>query len=291
MIRSLLTNYEEIVNSIRKETKNYFTTHPLKCAVLGVSGGIDSALDAALLRPVFKELGIPLIGRSITIESNKLEEIDRARKVGLAFCDDFDEIDLTKQYIAYKNSAIETPIRLESETEKQYKIRMGNVKARMRMIYLYDLAQLHRGLVLSTDNLTEYYMGFWTLQGDVGDFSPIQNLWKTEVYGISKWLIENELKTFDEKEALQVCIDAVPTDGLGVSNSDLDQLGASSYEEVDKIMIEHLNTGSHEEHPVVKRYKSSDFKRNHPYIVQRECYNGPEVWNSMVDALIRLEGE
>lgn len=58
----------------------------------------------------------------------------------------------------------------------------GNLQARCRMIHLYDLAGIHGGLVMSTDNQTEYQLGFWTIHGDVGDFDPIQDLWKTEVY-------------------------------------------------------------------------------------------------------------
>lgn len=55
-------------------------------------------------------------------------------------------------------------------------------QARCRMMYLYDIASRHKGLVMSTDNQTEYQLGFWTIHGDVGDFDPIQDLWKTEVY-------------------------------------------------------------------------------------------------------------
>lgn len=49
-------------------------------------------------------------------------------------------------------------------------------------------ASIHKGLVMSTDNQTEYQLGFWTIHGDVGDFDPIQDLWKTEVYGLANYL-------------------------------------------------------------------------------------------------------
>jgi NAD+ synthetase len=93
------------------------------------------------------------------------------------------------------------------------KMRQGNMKARMRMMILYDLAQLYRGIVISTDNYTEFLTGFWTLHGDVGDYAPIINLWKSEVFFLSKFL----LKECDENQkfALQQCIDATPEDGLG----------------------------------------------------------------------------
>jgi len=66
------------------------------------------------------------------------------------------------------------------------------MKARIRMILLYDLAGGNDGMVLSTDNYTEYLLGFWTLHGDVGDFGMIQSLWKTEVYDMVEWIRDNE---------------------------------------------------------------------------------------------------
>jgi NH3-dependent NAD+ synthetase len=77
-------------------------------------------------------------------------------------------------------------------------------------------------------------VGFWTLHGDVGDFGLIQNLWKTDVYDLSKWIQDKSMGI--QADALKACIEATPTDGLGITNSDLDQLGASTYNEVDKIL-------------------------------------------------------
>lgn len=125
----------------------------------------------------------------------------------------------------------------------------GNLQARCRMMYLYDLAGLKQGLVMSTDNQTEYQLGFWTIHGDVGDFDPIQDLWKTEVYELAKWLEYKyghdsvTASTADEStfniqamKAMQASAALTPTDGLGISNSDLDQIGAKSYAEVDDIL-------------------------------------------------------
>lgn len=122
----------------------------------------------------------------------------------------------------------------------------GNLQARCRMMYLYDIASRHKGLVMSTDNQTEYQLGFWTIHGDVGDFGPIQDLWKTEVYELAKWLVTHyqDIAKFSHLEcwenrawkAIVESIKLTPTDGLGISNSDLDQIGAKSYDEVDDIL-------------------------------------------------------
>lgn len=264
----IVMNCRKTIDNIRRELKNYLQRHPLKSLVIGESGGIDSALCTVLASPVCNKLGIELIGRSITIETNKPDEISRGEKIGELFCTDFKSVDLTKSYVVLKDAIEETT----EEDDYKRKLRRGNIKARMRMIYLYNLAQRHQGLVLSTDNYTEYLEGFWTLHGDVGDFGMIQELWKTEVYEIANWLVDNELQTPEEKQALAECINAVPTDGLGITNSDLDQLGVNSYEEADQILKEHLETGKHAASPVVIRHKNSSYKRENPYNIARNKF-------------------
>jgi len=266
----MITDYKTTIEKIRKEIKTYIQNAKLKSLVMGVSGGIDSALCAALAKPVCDELNIPLITRSITILTNKPQEIARAKAVGEVFSHDFKEVDLSDGFNKLVSMVIE-----DSETADKddfdYKIRIGNLKARTRMFYIYDLAGKNKGMVLSTDNYTELLLGFWTLHGDVGDYGMIQNLWKTEVYAMSRYLVEN-FEDEKQKQALESCIDAVPTDGLGITNSDLDQIGASSYEEVDTILIEMLKNPNNPElkdNKVVLRKLRSEFKRNNPYNIPR----------------------
>lgn len=294
----------KVVRSLRETLSAYIKTHNLQSLVLGVSGGIDSALVAALARPVCDYHGIDLIGRSITIATNKPDEIARAGTVGKAFCTNFKEVDLGDQFATMVKVLMEDDE--PGDLTHERKIRRGNLKARMRMIRLFDLASKHRGMVLSTDNLTELMLGFWTLHGDVGNYGMIQWLWKTEVYAISEYLVR-VLKSEHNNEgadALASCIPAVPTDGLGISSSDLEQLGASTYEEVDKILktwlIEDSDTfdwddylkypgiptgyndflklrASYAEHPVVKRHIASEFKRKDPLVIPRIEIGGIDV--------------
>jgi NAD+ synthetase len=258
-------NYQISVRNIRQELGNYIQKYHLKALVIGVSGGIDSALCVALAKPVCKSLGIKLIGRSITIESNKLDEVKRSKAIGSNFCTDFRTIDLSDKYLVLRDFIEEEG----DETDFKEKIRRGNIKARFRMIYLYNLAQQKNGIVLSTDNYTEYLVGFWTLHGDVGDFGMIQELWKTEVYEMSQWIIENELQSPEEKTALQGCIDAVPTDGLGITSSDLDQLGLATYQEVDIVLNEYMETGINNGNALIKRHLNTIYKRENPFNLKR----------------------
>jgi NAD+ synthetase len=292
--------YSKTIENLRGLMRDYILKSNIKSLVLGISGGIDSALVAVLVKPVCDELDIPLIGRSITIGSNSSEEISRANAIGNLFCSDFDEIDLTSQF-----DVIQQFDDLEQEKEpiidKSYRIRMGNFKARMRMMYLYNLASKNNGLVLSTDNMTELLLGFWTLHGDVGDYGLIQELWKTEVYDMSEWLSNNELNT-NEKEALMSCVNGDATDGLGITSTDLDQIlpdwrnrhksTRSGYAEVDTILNDYLEMVDKlinglminerlelsekilklNEHPIIVRHINSQFKRENPFNEKRESY-------------------
>ena len=256
-------NMRKLADEIRKRMYNYVSTSKLQSLVLGISGGIDSTLCAALLRPVCDRLNIPLIGRSITIETNKADEIARSIAVGKAFCHDFEHLDLTETFFANKKLLVHFDDTMLS------KLRQGNMKARMRMMVLFDLAQLNRGMVISTDNYTEYLTGFWTLHGDVGDYAPVQHLWKTEIYNLATYLLDEENE--QQQAAMQSSIDATPVDGLGISSCDCEQLGVENYFEADRIFAAYFQGDeSLREHTLIKRYYSSEYKRHNPACLSRE---------------------
>ncbi|MDR1878400.1 MAG: hypothetical protein LBQ64_02415, partial [Bacteroidales bacterium] len=89
---------EYAVKVMRSKTAAYIMDNQLKSLVIGISGGVDSAFAAALLRPVCDFTNTKLIGRSITIETNKEEEIERSKAIGLLFCHDFQHLDYTDIY-------------------------------------------------------------------------------------------------------------------------------------------------------------------------------------------------
>jgi len=263
--------HERVVKNIQNDLRNYITKHGLKSLILGVSGGADSALVAALANPVCLELKIPLIGFSIPIETNKQDELLRARMVGKSFCTTFYEMDLTPVFKQEQEGLWGVVNKLFPECD--YAIANGNLKARMRMRLLYHVAGITGGLVLGTDNFTEYNVGFWTLFGDVGDYGMIQNLWKTEVYQLMRFIAE-DCNNQEKYDALMACVNATPTDGLGITSSDLEQLGAPTYDEVDKILQMWLQNragrDAYEDHPVIKRHLKTSYKRCHPYNIPRD---------------------
>jgi len=275
-------DYEQAIKNIRLELKNYINDNKLKSLVLGISGGIDSTLCALLAKPVCDELKISLIGLSLPSETNSSEENSRAKEIGESFCTKFKEVNIENGYFHLMNlagSEFSNDIFTGSEISlEKTKILNGNIKARIRMILLYDLAGATNGMVLSTDNYTEYLLGFWTLHGDVGDYGMIQSLWKTEVYEMSEWIQNNEYSPVSERGlSIKEVIEADATDGLGISETDLDQIlpewkgnSRDGYTEVDKRLQGSFFPGAESStNPVLKRRFSTEFKRNNPCNIPR----------------------
>ena len=119
------------------------------------------------------------------------------------------------------------------------RLQEGNIKARVRMIYLRHLASLHKGVVIDNDNFTEWNLGFYTVGGDQFDVNlGLHYLWKTEVYELADYLY-NELtkaKNHEQANAIWQSMSLIPTDGNGVSNSDCEQFGLDNYEQVDDVL-------------------------------------------------------
>ena len=313
-------NYEVVFEKMVNYTIRYLETHKLKAMVLGISGGIDSTVVAAICREVSKRTGIPLIGRSLPIK-NKNDEFDVSKLVGEAFCDEFHVRNLR---LSYKASLIDSILEIDTTSQDSHEgelmmtytigqlenwsgrtpIANGNLQARCRMQHLYDLASRNKGLVMSTDNQTEYQLGFWTLHGDVGDFDPIQGLWKTEVYKLAEYLFykyDAEIRMGDghyvpsnlsaRMSAIKASIALTPTDGLGISNSDLEQIGAKDYATVDDILSRFIPFETFR-----KSYKSTgQMLHPHDQMAESDCWSqlcerhGEEVVNKVWDRHVASE--
>lgn len=264
-----ITDYGKVFDIIVKRTEDYICSNNLKCMVLGISGGIDSTVVAAICHEVSRQTGIPLIGRSLPTTNNKTNEVSTADLVGKAFCNDYKVYPIDRFYhqfmidIVHKETGSvryvqdeytgRFTIDLEDCLKFQTPIANGNIQARLRMIYLYNLASIHKGLVMDTDNLTENNLGYFTIHGDVGDFNPIGGLWKTEVFELASYIKDHYHfearvhsnpklieEAFNKAIAIEESLKLKPTAGLGITNSDLDEIGADSYEQVDYILQEIL---------------------------------------------------
>lgn len=218
---------ENLVNGIKRYAKDC----GIKVLVLGISGGIDSTVVSALCKQAIDSYDgeLTLIGVSMPCSTNQKDEEDSANATGKEFCNYFRVVNLQDTFVN-----VEDFCRRASQNAST-PVSQGNIKARLRMITLYDIASKLGGLVMDTDNLTEHFLGFWTIHGDDGDFNPIGGLWKHEVYGLAKWLKEN---VFKNSKALEQAIAITPTDGNGVkAGGDLAQIApGKTYDDVDEIL-------------------------------------------------------
>ena len=250
-----IVDYAKVFETLVQKTQDYLQENGLNAMILGISGGIDSTVVAAICHEVNRRTGIPLIGRSLPTKFNKEGETTTADLVGKAFCNDYKKVDMHLAYATIRTGFNSEEISVEHS--EKYPIANGNIQARLRMIYLYNLASIHKGIVMDTDNLTENNLGYFTIHGDVGDFNPIGCLWKTEVFKLAEWLLsyysfqlphnmyeataeqlEKSGKVFQQGQAIKESLKLKPTAGLGITNNDLEELGAESYEQVDYILQE-----------------------------------------------------
>jgi NAD+ synthetase len=226
--------------------------------VLGISGGIDSTITAAIAKAACSELGIPLYGVSMPTITNSDYETGTAEFVGNAFCDKFVEQPIGRLYSSVEVVCSNLTYSLTNKLDDSTKIAKGNIKARLRMITLYHIASMTGGVVLDTDNATEHFTGFYTIHGDDGDIGVLRALNKSAIFKFADWMIEQtELFSEEQINALKASRALNPTDGNGVG-CDLDQFGLPTYEDVDKVVSgeETENVGN-----VMKLHKKTFFKR------------------------------
>lgn len=242
-------DYQKVFETMIQETQKYLEDHNLFAMILGISGGLDSTVTAAICHEVEKRNPeLKFYGVSLPCTSNSGEERDSATACMKAFCKEgqYWAENLQKEYMLMKATCCQH----HSSTT----IGMGNIKARLRMIYLYDLANYTKGLVMDTDNLTEHYLGFFTIHGDVCDYNPIGGLWKHEVYELANYLYNEYYQApfgseGDKHLALEHAIGITPTDGNGVNDlGDMGQIAPAfaqdknidAYTKVDDIIQKYL---------------------------------------------------
>ena len=211
---------EKVSKHIVSWIDNYLNKSKMKGFVVGVSGGIDSALTSTLCA----ETGRNVLCIEMPINQGK-DQVSRSKK----------HIEwLKKKYPNVSSITISLDKTFDSfvdsvpkDKSPKNELSLANTKSRLRMVTLYYFSALKKYIVVGTGNKVEDFgIGFYTKYGDGGvDISPIADLLKSDVYSLAKFYNVND-----------DIIEAIPTDGLWNDNrNDEDQIGAS-YEELEKAM-------------------------------------------------------
>jgi NAD+ synthase len=220
--------------------KDYAQKANMKSLVVGISGGIDSAVVSALCA----RTGLHTVAVTMPIRQRP-DLHDLSMRQGAWLCNEFDNvrheiIDLTSTFDEFEN-------RLSTYNNL---LGFANSRSRLRMVTLYQIAQSVGGIVVGTGNKVEDFgVGFYTKYGDGGvDISPIADCYKTEV-----WQMGRELGVLDD------IINAAPTDGLwDDGRTDQDQLGGLSYAELEVAMrmdLGEIQTDNPSMQDTLKKYR------------------------------------
>lgn len=221
--------------------------------VLGLSGGVDSAVVATLCKKAF---GTNML--AVMIPSDTTNPIHMSH--ALMLCEKFD---IEAEHVSIKNMLHAYPLELRTP------LRKGNLAARLRMAVLYDISARERAIVVGTSNKSEIILGYGTMYGDTAcGINPIGSLYKTQIFALAR-----HLGVIDE------IINKAPSADLWEGQSDEEELGYR-YKDLDAAMFDIFDNGLKPEEVIHKghnkemvdfimsRYENNVFKTKPPKIAE-----------------------
>jgi len=247
--------YSQITDYLVRFLENEVKKTGIKKVVVGLSGGLDSAVVAVLAQKAFKDDLLCVKMPSQYSSQSSLDDAD-------ALCRDFDLKNITcsiePMLLAYET--------MHSDLDN---LRKGNFSARMRMATLFDISARENALVLGTSNKSELMLGYGTLYGDLASaINPIGDLYKSEVFELARYL-----------NVTQGIIEKPPSADLWDGQSDEADLGYS-YAELDAAMKLYVDKRLSREEVIaygvdvkmldmiIKRIFRNHFKRKMPVIAK-----------------------
>lgn len=247
-----IVDYQNLSSQISNWILKYSIDNKINTLVVGVSGGIDSAVVSTLCA----ETGLPTIVVGLPLNSKKkntdlsnshISFLETKYKNVRAL-----DINLSKVFDVFSNIP-------EFKNEFNSELAFANTKSRIRMISLYQIASSKNGIVVGTGNKVEDFgVGFFTKYGDGGvDISPIADLYKTEVKELGKHL-----------GICQNILDAQPTDGLWDDDRNDEQQLGSTYEEFEWVMeySDLKDVFTEKETKLIENYQSFNKKNKHKMV-------------------------
>ena len=249
-------NLKEVHNELVEFLRESFKKAGFSKAVLGLSGGIDSALVAYLLRDALGEENVLAI--MMPYKSSNPDSLNHAKLVVEDLGINSKTIEITDMIDAY----------FKNEKEAT-SLRMGNKMARERMSILFDYSSKENALVVGTSNKTEIYLGYSTQFGDSAcALNPIGDLYKTNIWDLSRYLkIPNEL--IEKKPSADLWEGQTDEQEMGLTYKEADQVLYRMLEEnkkVEEVLTEGFNKDLVDN--IVRRMNRSEYKRRMPLIAK-----------------------
>ncbi len=170
-----MKNIKNIVKDLEDFLHTSVEKTGAKGVVVGLSGGLDSAVVALLAHRVFKDNLHPIM---LPTHYSSQSSVDDA----MLLCKKFDLVCEKKDISEYLKL-------YEKQEEQTNRLRVGNFSSRLRMVMLYDLSAKYNSVVLGTSNKSELMLGYGTIYGDMASaINPIANFYKSEVFELAKYL-------------------------------------------------------------------------------------------------------
>ena len=249
-------NLKEVHNELVEFLRESFKKAGFSKAVLGLSGGIDSALVAYLLRDALGKENVLAI--MMPYKSSNPDSLNHAKLVIEDLGINSKTIEITDMIDAY----------FKNEKEAT-SLRMGNKMARERMSILFDYSSKENTLVVGTSNKTEIYLGYSTQFGDSAcALNPIGDLYKTNIWDLSRYLkIPNEL--IEKKPSADLWEGQTDEQEMGLTYKEADQVLYRMLEEnkkVEEVLAEGFNKDLVDN--ILRRMNRSEYKRRMPLIAK-----------------------
>ena len=249
-------NLKDIHNELVEFLRENFKKAGFSKAVLGLSGGIDSALVAYLLRDALGKENVLAI--MMPYKSSNPDSLNHAKLVVEDLKINAKTIEITDMIDAY----------FKNEKDAS-SLRMGNKMARERMSILFDYSSKENALVVGTSNKTEIYLGYSTQFGDSAcALNPIGDLYKTNIWDLSRYLkIPNEL--IEKKPSADLWEGQTDEQEMGLTYKEADQVLYRMLEEnktTEEVLAEGFNKDLVDN--IVRRMNRSEYKRRMPLIAK-----------------------
>ena len=207
----------EVADKLVKWLKEKLDESEAKCFIIGLSGGVDSSVVAALCKKACPDNTYGVI---MPCHSDP-KDAEYARMVAEKFDIPVKEVVLDEVFDLFASKLTD-----ERYEDNVTNLAFANIKPRLRMITLYFYASKYKGLVVGTGNLSEIIVGFYTKYGDGGcDIQPIANLLKSEVFELARYL-----------GVPKAIIDKKPSASLWPGHDDEEEMGIT-YEEIDRYIL------------------------------------------------------